>query len=43
MGYRGFVRKSIIGNVQRLYGDSYALLLAEGGAGAIHEDPADAI
>lgn len=43
MGDRGLVRKSTIRNLERLYGDRYALLVADGGAGAIHGDPADAI
>lgn len=43
MGDRGLVRKSTIRNLERLYADRYALLVADGGAGAIHGDPADAI
>lgn len=43
MGNRGLIRKSTIRNLERLYGDRYALLVADGGAGAIHGDPADAI
>ncbi|MFT4863689.1 MAG: CRP-like cAMP-binding protein [Pseudohongiellaceae bacterium] len=43
MAERGLVRKSTYRNLQRLYGDRFALLVADGGAGAIHGDPADAI
>ncbi|MFT4886035.1 MAG: CRP-like cAMP-binding protein [Pseudohongiellaceae bacterium] len=43
MGDRRLIRKSTIRNLERLYGDRYALLVADGGAGAIHGDPADAI
>ena len=43
MADRGLIRKSTYRNLQRLYGDRYALLVADGGAGAIHGDPADAI
>lgn len=43
MADRGLVRKSTFRNLQRLYGDRYSLLVADGGAGAIHGDPADAI
>lgn len=40
---KGLIRKSTIRGLERLYGDRYALLVADGGAGAIHGDPADAI
>lgn len=43
MGKRGLVRSSTIRNLERLYSDRYSLLVADGGAGAIHGDPADAI
>jgi CRP-like cAMP-binding protein len=43
MANRGLIRKSTYRNLQRLYGDRFALLVADGGAGAIHGDPADAI
>lgn len=43
MGERGLVRKNTIRSLERLYSDSYSLLVADGGAGAIHGDPADAI
>lgn len=43
MADKGLVRKSTYRNLQRLYGDRFALLVADGGAGAIHGDPADAI
>ena len=43
MTNRGLVRESTTRNLERLYGDRFALLVADGGAGAIHGDPADAI
>ncbi|MBL4573922.1 MAG: cyclic nucleotide-binding domain-containing protein [Gammaproteobacteria bacterium] len=43
MTERGLVRESTIKNLKRLYSDRFALLVADGGAGAIHGDPADAI
>ncbi|MDA1369592.1 MAG: cyclic nucleotide-binding domain-containing protein [Proteobacteria bacterium] len=43
MTRRGLVRKETTQNLQRLYSDRFSLLVADGGAGAIHGDPADAI
>ena len=43
MAAEGLIRKSTIKNLQRLYQDRFSLLVADGGAGAIHGDPADAI
>ena len=43
MSQRGLVRKSTAKNLDRLYSDRFSLLVADGGAGAIHGDPADAI
>lgn len=43
MTSRGLVRESTTRNLERLYSDRFALLVADGGAGAIHGDPADAI
>lgn len=40
---RGLIRQSTTENLQRLYSDRFSLLVADGGAGAIHGDPADAI
>jgi CRP-like cAMP-binding protein len=43
MTSRGLIRPSTTNNLERLYSDRFALLVADGGAGAIHGDPADAI
>lgn len=43
MTRRGLIRSSTTKNLERLYTDRFALLVADGGAGAIHGDPADAI
>ena len=43
MTARGLVRESTTKNLERLYSDRFSLLVADGGAGAIHGDPADAI
>ncbi len=43
MTARGLIRPSTTNNLERLYSDRFALLVADGGAGAIHGDPADAI
>ena len=43
MAERGLVRRSTTKNLERLYADRFSLLVADGGAGAIHGDPADAI
>jgi len=40
---RGLIRESTTKNLERLYTDRFSLLVADGGAGAIHGDPADAI
>lgn len=37
------VRDSTMDNLEQLYSDRYSLLVADGGAGAIHGDPADAL
>lgn len=43
MTERGLVRESTTKNLERLYSARFSLLVADGGAGAIHGDPADAI
>lgn len=43
MTNRGLIRPSTTNNLERLYSDRFSLLVADGGAGAIHGDPADAI
>ncbi|PCJ16726.1 MAG: hypothetical protein COA96_18270 [SAR86 cluster bacterium] len=43
MTARGLIRESTTNNLKRLYSDRFSLLVADGGAGAIHGDPADAI
>lgn len=43
MGKQGLVRQSTVANLERLYKQRFSLLVADGGAGAIHGDPADAI
>ncbi len=43
MTARGIVRHSTTSNLERLYSDRFSLLVADGGLGAIHGDPADAI
>lgn len=43
MTNRGLIRESTTRNLNRLYTDRFSLLVADGGAGAIHGDPADAI
>lgn len=43
MTSRGLIRESTTRNLERLYSDRFSLLVADGGAGAIHGDPADAI
>ena len=43
MTRRGLVGESTTRRLESLYGDRFALLVADGGAGAIHGDPADAI
>ncbi|MEX2468564.1 MAG: cyclic nucleotide-binding domain-containing protein [Pseudohongiellaceae bacterium] len=39
----GQIRPSTTRNLERLYSERFSLLVADGGAGAIHGDPADAI
>jgi CRP-like cAMP-binding protein len=39
----GHVRNETLANLEHLYSDRFSLLVADGGAGAIHGDPADAI
>jgi len=43
MTERGLIRESTTKNLERLYAERFSLLVADGGAGAIHGDPADAI
>ncbi len=43
MSQRGLVRESTARNLDRLYSQRFSLLVADGGAGAIHGDPADAL
>ncbi|MBT8136561.1 MAG: cyclic nucleotide-binding domain-containing protein [Gammaproteobacteria bacterium] len=40
---QGLVRKETVATLQRLYSDRFSLLVADGGAGAIHGDPEDAL
>jgi len=40
---QGFVRDETVENLDRLYTERFSLLVADGGAGAIHGDPADAL
>ncbi len=39
----GHVRDETLENMERLYKERFSLLVADGGAGAIHGDPADAL
>ena len=39
----GHVRDDTMDNLERLYTERFSLLVADGGAGAIHGDPADAL
>jgi CRP-like cAMP-binding protein len=43
MGESGIVRAATVENLERLYKQSFHLLIADGGAGEIHGDPADAL
>ncbi len=43
MTAQGLVRRSTLENLERLYTERFNMLVADGGAGAIHGDPADAI
>ena len=40
---RGVVRDDTVANLDRIYTERFNLLVADGGAGAIHGDPADAL
>ncbi len=43
MGKSGIVRAETVENLERLYKQNFHLLIADGGAGAIHGDPTDAL
>ena len=43
MGEAGIVRADTVDNLERLYKQDFHLLIADGGAGAIHGDPTDAL
>ncbi|XOV87494.1 MAG: cyclic nucleotide-binding domain-containing protein [Pseudomonadota bacterium] len=43
MTAQGLVRRATLENLERLYTQRFNMLVADGGAGAIHGDPADAI
>ena len=43
MGEAGIVRAQTIENLERLYHQKFHLLIADGGAGEIHGDPADSL
>jgi CRP-like cAMP-binding protein len=43
MAKAGTVRESTLNNLERLYTDNFHLLIADGGAGAIHGDPNDSL
>jgi hypothetical protein len=43
MAGRGLIRQSTAKNLDRLYNQRFSLLVADGGAGAIHGDPTDAL
>ena len=43
MAKAGLVRDSTLKNLERLYTDDFHLLIADGGAGAIHGDPNDSL
>ncbi len=43
MGKAGIVRQETVTNLERLYRHGFHLLIADGGAGEIHGDPADAL
>lgn len=43
MSQRGLIRESTNQNLERIYNQRFSLLVADGGAGAIHGDPADAL
>lgn len=43
MAKTGIVREGTLNNLERLYTDDFHLLIADGGAGAIHGDPNDSL
>ncbi len=43
MAEKGIVRQATLDNLERLYTQRFHLLIADGGAGEIHGDPADAL
>ncbi len=43
MGEQGIVRAETVENLERLYQHNFHLLIADGGAGEIHGDPADSL
>ena len=43
MGEAGIVRAQTVENLERLYRQNFHLLIADGGAGEIHGDPADSL
>lgn len=43
MNQDGIVRRETLENLERIYSERFNMLVADGGAGAIHGDPADAI
>jgi hypothetical protein len=43
LGDSGLVRAETVANLERLYRHNFHLLIADGGAGEIHGDPADAL
>ena len=43
MGEAGIVRQETVDNLERIYRQGFHLLIADGGAGEIHGDPADAL
>ncbi|MCB1691477.1 MAG: cyclic nucleotide-binding domain-containing protein [Pseudomonadales bacterium] len=43
MNREGLVRDETLSNLERIYSQRFNMLIADGGAGAIHGDPADAI
>jgi hypothetical protein len=43
MTERSLIHDSTTKNLERLYSGRFSLLVADGGAGAIHGDPTDAI
>ena len=43
MHEQGIVSQATLGNLERIFSERFDLLVADGGAGAIHGDPADAL